>query len=201
MIKVLLFDADGVLITGEMFSRILAKEYGISVEQTEPFFDGPFQECVVGNADLKETVAPYLEGWGWKTGVDSFRDYWFSCEHLIDQELIAYIQECRKRGIKCYIATNQEKHRAHYMLNTLGFADSFDKLYASAHLGHKKPDINYFIKLLKELGDVEKDEILFWDDSTENIRVAREFGINAELYTSFPDFQKRMRIYPDFREK
>ena len=200
MIKVLLFDADGVLITGEMFSRILAREHGISTEQTLPFFDGPFQECIIGNADLKETVSPYLEGWGWKTGVDSFLEYWFSCEHLIDQELIEYIQKCRKNGIKCYVATNQEKHRAEYMLNKLGFAKSFDKLYASSHLGHKKPDVNFFVKLLEDLSNVKKEEILFWDDSTKNIQVAREFGINAELYTSFPDFKKRMKIYPDFAE-
>ncbi|MDE2030930.1 MAG: HAD-IA family hydrolase [Patescibacteria group bacterium] len=198
MIKVLIFDADGVLINGEMFSKILAKEYGISTEITEPFFDGPFSECLVGNIDLKEAISPYLEGWGWKTGVDSFLDYWFSAEHSIDQDLIAYIQECRKRGIKCYVATNQEKHRAEYMLDKLGFVNNFDKLYASAHLGHKKPSLDFYEKLVNDLDGINKEEILFWDDSPKNITAARQFGINAELYTTFEDFNKRMKIYPDF---
>ena len=195
MIKVLVFDADGVLINGEMFSKKLAKEYGISTEQTAPFFKGVFNDCLVGNADLKESISPYLEEWGWKTGVDGFIDYWFSSEHSIDQELIEYIQDLRKNGIKCFVATNQEKHRAEYMFSKMGFDKSFDKLYASAHLGHKKPSLDFYAKLVSELGDVKKEEILFWDDAPENITGAREFGINAELYTSFEDFKKRMKIY------
>lgn len=195
MIKVLIFDADGVLINGEMFSKKLAKEYGISLEQTAPFFKGVFNDCLIGNADLKESISPYLKEWGWKTGVDNFLDYWFSFEHSIDQELIAYIQDLRKNGIKCFVATNQEKNRAEYMLNKMGFVNNFDKLYASAHLGHKKPNLDFYAKLVSELGDIKKEEILFWDDTPENITGAREFGINAELYTSFEDFKKRIKIY------
>lgn len=195
MIKVIILDADGVLINGERFSVRLAKEYGISLEQTASFFTGPFNECLIGNADLKEALVPYLEEWGWKTGVDAFLEYWFAAEHSIDEELVAYIQELRKQGIKCFVATNQEKHRAEYMLEKMGFADSFDKLYASAHLGHKKPSIVFYEKLLAELGDVQKGEVLFWDDAPENIEGAKEFGIHAELYTSFDDFKQKMNRY------
>jgi beta-phosphoglucomutase-like phosphatase (HAD superfamily) len=40
MIKVVLFDADGVLINTELFSVHLARDYGISMETTLPFFTG-----------------------------------------------------------------------------------------------------------------------------------------------------------------
>jgi putative hydrolase of the HAD superfamily len=195
MIKVLIFDADGVLINGDIFSKRFSKEYNIDLSRINPFFDGPFKECLVGKADLKEVIAPYLEEWGWKDGVDSFLEYWFSSEHSIDQELIDYIQVHRENGIKCVMATNQEKYRAEYLFNKIGFINSFDKMYVSAHLGHKKTNVEFFEKLVNDLVDIKKDEVLFWDDDIQNIETAKEFGINAELYTTFEDFKQKMKDY------
>ena len=195
MIKVLIFDADGVLINGDIFSKRFSKEYNIDINKINPFFDGPFKDCLVGKADLKEAIVPYLEEWGWKDGVDSFLEYWFSTEHSIDQGLIDYIQEYRKNGIKCVMATNQEKYRAEYMFNKIGFINSFDKMYVSAHLGHTKTNTQFFEKLVSELTDIKKDEILFWDDDIKNINTAKEFGINAELYITFEDFKQKMKNY------
>ena len=195
MIKVLIFDADGVLINGVIFSKIFSKENNIDINKINLFFDGPFKDCLVGKADLKEVVAPYLEEWGWKDGVDNFLEYWFSAEHSIDQDLIDYIGEYRKNGIKCVMATNQEKYRAEYIFNKIGFVNSFDKMYVSAHLGHKKTSIYFFRKLFEDLGDIKKDEILFWDDDIDNINTAKEFGINAELYTTFEDFKEKMKKF------
>ena len=39
MIKVVLFDADGILINGEMFSVQLARDYGINAEVYTDFED------------------------------------------------------------------------------------------------------------------------------------------------------------------
>lgn len=195
MIKVLIFDADGVLINGDIFSKRFSKEYNIDISKINPFFDGSFKDCLVGKTDLKEAIIPYLEEWGWKDGVDNFLEYWFSSEHSIDQELIDYIQNYQNSGIKCVMATNQEKYRAEYMFNKIGFVNSFDKMYVSAHLGHTKTNVEFFDKLVKDLGDTKKDEILFWDDDIENINTAKEFGINAELYTTFKDFKQKMKDY------
>ena len=195
MIKVLIFDADGVLINGDIFSKRFSKEYNIDISKINPFFDGPFKDCLIGKADLKEAIIPYLEEWGWKDGVDNFLEYWFSTEHSIDHELIDYIQEYRKNGIKCVMATNQEKYRAEYLFNKIGFVNSFDKMYVSAHLGHKKTNKEFFEKLVNDLDGIKKDEILFWDDDIENINTAKEFGINAELYTTFEDFKQKIKNY------
>ena len=116
MIKVIIFDADGVLVHGNRrFSITLAEKHGISLETTLPFFTGPFQECLVGNLDLKEVILPYLDTWGWDKGVDMLLDYWFSLESATDKELIEYIKTLRGEGILCFLATNNEKHRFQYL--------------------------------------------------------------------------------------
>ena len=121
MIKVVLFDADGVLVNGEKFSVHLAKDYGITVEMTAPFFNGLMRDCVWGKADLREVLPPYLKEWGWKKSLDEFLDYWHKVEHNIDEPLVEYIQQLRKKGILCCLATNQEKTRFEYMLKEMGF--------------------------------------------------------------------------------
>lgn len=195
MIKAVLFDADGVMINGPMFSEHMARDYGITHDDTRTFFTGVFKDCVTGKVDLKEVLPPYLKEWGWQNSVDDFIEYWHSTEHIINQELVAYIQNLRNRGIKCYLATNQTKYRFEYMLKEMRFDTFFDKCYASAHLGHRKPDIDFYRKLMKDLVGIERKEVLFWDDTPQNITAAKEFGMHAELYTTFADFKQKMDMY------
>ncbi len=192
MIKVILFDADGVLINGEMFRIRLLEDYGLSSEITKPFFSGPFIDCITGRADLKQVLPPYLKEWKLDKTVEEFLDYWFKSEHNIDQELVETIHTLRSNGLRCYLATNQEIYRIQYMLDKMGFANCFDKIFASAHLGYKKPAQEFFIKIYDELG-VNKDEVLFWDDRQENIDAAKQFGINAEIYTDFVNYKLKMK--------
>jgi putative hydrolase of the HAD superfamily len=195
MLKVILFDADGVLINGKGFAVHLEQDLGWSQEKVLPFFAGPFQDCLSGKSDLKEVIAPFLQEWGWQQGVDDFLKYWFTVEHSVDQPLIDYIQRMRKAGIRCFVATNQERQRASYMLEEMGFSQSFDGLYASAHLGHTKPAREFFDRLLETLPDTTPEEMLFWDDMPANVAAARQRGLHAEIYTTFAEFQNTMEQY------
>jgi len=189
MIKAILFDADGVVITNKFnFSRQLEIEYGIPLAKTELFFEGDFKKCITGDGDLKEELAKHVEDWGWKGTIDELLDYWFKCEHNISEKLIETIQKLRKKGIKCYLATNQEKYRTAYLIEKMGFGDSFDGVFSSAHLGHKKPSEEYFKKILDKL-DLEPEEIMFWDDSRENVEVAKKLGFDARFYEGYDDFE------------
>src|SRR6266550_2446895 len=149
MIKAVLFDADGVTInTTERFSSYLDRKYGISVEVTNPFFLGVFQKCIIGKADLKEEIGKYLPKWGWKKSVDDFLKIWFESEHTIHQPLIDEIHKLRKRGIKCYLATNQEKYRTQYILENMGFENVFDGTFSSSEVGHLKHTDEYYQHIL-----------------------------------------------------
>jgi len=195
MIKIVLFDADGVLLTGTMFSTYLQSHLGLPADIIQSFFDNEFKKCQTGQADIKDELPKYFKRWGWKKSVNDFLALWFTSEHVIDTRLMTYIQTLRRKGIICSVATNQEKNRVEYMQSEMDFNTVFNKIYASAHLGYLKSDRNFFTKVLQDLPSIQKKEVLFWDNSNRNILVAKQFGMNAELYTSFPDFQKKMEKY------
>lgn len=195
MIKVALFDLDGVLVISEkIFSERLAEEYGVDKESQLEFFNGRFLECLVGKADLKKEIKLYLKKWRWIGNVESMLDYWFSNEANVDGRLLALIRELRKKGIKCYLATNQEKYRTSYIANEMGFSEIFDGIFSSSSVGYLKNRPQFFEYVLNQMTNVKSQEVLFVDDSQDNIEVAQRFGIQAELYTDFNNFQRKLNF-------
>lgn len=194
-IRAICFDADGVVVNPQMqFSKYLKKEHGISPEMTRGFFNGVFNDCLVGKADLKKVLPTYLIDWGWKNGVDEFVRIWLQTDHVIDSRLIRAIQNLRHNGMVCCLTTSQEHNRAEYMKTRMGFQEAFDHLFFSCEVGWQKPDHAYYRYIEKAL-HLEKEAILFWDDSQTNIEAARECGWNAERYINFDEFEKIVPKY------
>ena len=191
MIKGIIFDTDGMVVITDMFSVKYCKEYNVPYEVILPFFKNEFQPCLIGKADLKEQIKPYLEKWGWKQSVEDFLDYWYKAEHNVDQRVVDEIEKLKKSGIKCYLATNQEKYRTDYIKNQMGFSKVFDQIFSSAEIGYKKPQVEFFDRVMAEIG-FKKDEVQFWDDTEKNVLGAKEFGLDARRYKSFDEFQREM---------
>lgn len=63
--------------------------------------------------------------------------------------------------------------------------NTFEKLYVSSELGLRKPDAEAFNFVLNDI-EVNADELLFFDDSPENIEGAEKVGIQTIL-VSGPD--------------
>jgi len=192
-IKYILFDADGVVINSEIFSVQYQKEYNVSNDKMLPFFKGEFQKCIVGKADLIELVKPWLPKWKWTGTVGEFLQFWFKAEDNIDERMISVIKQLRKKGIKCYLATNQEKYRTQYMKNHMGFEELFDHVFSSADIGYKKPEKEFYEFILNEIKNEHKvypHEVMFFDDSKDHVESAKELDIDAHFYKNFEDFKE-----------
>jgi putative hydrolase of the HAD superfamily len=195
MISTVLLDVDGVLILGEPFSTTLARDYGITMEMTSPFFRGPFEHCLCGTADLKSEIASHLPAWGWRGSVEEFLSLWFTSMQGVDDALLATVQGWRQAGIRCYLATNQEHYRVDYLLTQSELAGQFDGCFASCQLGYTKDNPAFFQAILQALPGAQASEVLFWDDLPGNVATARTAGLHAEVYTTFDHFQEQIRAY------
>ena len=193
-IEAVIFDADGVVTFKLRFAWYRALEHGITPATTQPFFRGVFGQCLVGKADLKEVLLPYLAEWGWQGTVDEFVALWLEKDDAVDERVVGVIRALRDAGYACGLATNQERYRAAYMRDTMGFGDLFDRLFFSCEIGCMKPDPAYYLAVEQALG-LEGESILFWDDDARNVDAARERGWQAEVYVVFQEFVRDLTGY------
>ena len=191
-IKCILFDADGVIIHSEMFSLQYQRKYNVSNDNMIPFFIGEFQECMVGKADLIESIKPWLVKWKWNGTVEEFLQLWFEAENKVDNQIIETIKKLKKKGIKCYLATNQEKYRTQYIKDHMKFEEIFNHVFSSADIGHRKPEKEFYEFILNEIKNEHKiypHEILYFDDSQKNIDEAKKLDIESHLYEDYDGFE------------
>jgi putative hydrolase of the HAD superfamily len=193
-----LFDAVGVIIQYQYrFSEKLAKDLNISLKDIEAFFEGDFQQCVVGKADLKVIITPYLDKWGWSKSTDQLLDFWFSYESKLNQDLVELIPKLQSQDIFCCLCTNQEKYRAYYLNEQLKFAKLFNHCFYSAEMHTKKPKEKYWDYIwnsLNYLTDIDnKSQVKFWDDNQGHVESALDFGFDARLFTNNDQFLKEIK--------
>lgn len=184
--KVVLFDADGVIVTPKKkFSHQFAEKYGIDPEHFQEFFKGDFTKAIIGQADLKEVILKYNHIWKWNNDPQELLDMWFESENVINAKLLELIEELKIIGVHVCLATHQEKYRAKYMREVM-FPGVFDNYFISSEIGATKTTAAYWdfvlTQLKKDIPDIKPSEILFFDDTQQNIDAANKAGIKGIYY-------------------
>ena len=191
-IKAVIFDADGMVIHDTIwFSKRLVSEYGIKEELILPFFKNEFQDCLVGKADLKDELKKYIPQWGWPGTVDDLLEAWFKSEANTDERVLSVARDLIAKGINCSLATNNEKYRTNYIVEQMGFGKVFDKVYSSPVIGHKKPEQEFYQYIVDDL-QLNKDEVVFWDDEAKEMEELKKQGFMIEKYTDFESFKNKV---------
>ena len=67
------------------------------------------------------------------------------------------------------------------------------RLFLSADVGFKKPQKEFFEYVYNEIKkelNIDKSDILFFDDSKGHIKSAKAFGLDAYFYENFEEFKQ-----------
>lgn len=191
MIDIALFDADGVVIKkrNKYFSERLVTDYGVSAESAQEFIQKALIPSMTERLDLKDIFGEYLNRWGIKKSSEEMFQYWWSKENTVNTQVLQLVDQIRTSQFKTYLATDQERYRAAYLLETVGLHKHFDGAFFSYQLGAQKHDKEFWEKLLGTL-KVDPNQIMFWDDDLKNVDRAASLGIISRQYTDFEEFKR-----------
>ncbi|MDO8492991.1 MAG: hypothetical protein Q7S19_00380 [bacterium] len=194
--KVIIYDNDGMICHSGRFSDSYSKEFGIEMDIMSPFFEGPFKNCLVGKADLKEELEKVLDIWNWKGTANQLLDYWFSVGSTLDEKVFPTISKFKDQGLIVCLATNQEKYRKEYLVTKFGYDKVFNEIFSSAELGaykNSEKGLQKTFDILKDKYGIEdRDEIMYWDDREGNVEHINQFGMNGQHYKNYEEFRDVM---------
>ncbi|MCL7997780.1 HAD-IA family hydrolase [Brucella sp. 21LCYQ03] len=184
MMKTIMLDVDGVLISGRPadgthWTSSLEADLGISPADLKTHFFAKYWAAIqLGQVELMPSLADALQNMGCDVTAQQLADYWFSHDSRIDQSVLQACQKLRADGHAIWLATNQDHERAAYIMSDLGLSAHVDGIIYSAALGVKKPDPAFF-KAAERAVSVDAAEIIFIDDTMLNVEAARACGWQA----------------------
>jgi putative hydrolase of the HAD superfamily len=188
MIKALMVDVDGVLVTGRPsdgrhWAVGLEADLGLNFDGLQTrFFKPHWEEIVTGRASLRTRLVEVLGEIAPGLTVERLLAYWFSQDARLNVDLLNELAALRRRGLLVCLATNQEHERMHYLMHSVGFAAQFDGCYYSAEIGHRKPAREFFDAVVMKVR-LSPGELLLIDDAAENVRAALAAGWHAVHWT------------------
>jgi putative hydrolase of the HAD superfamily len=182
-IKAILFDADGVIQKRPKGWRdSLPASLGFDGDPNvliAALFEAEIS-ALDGRSDFVEILPTLLARLNCRTTMDNALREWTNLE--VDSTMVDVVKTLRGIGTACYLASNQERYRAAYMSEELGYRDLFDKEFYSCGLGTQKPLEAYFHTILKEI-EVAPNNVLFIDDHQVNVEAARSVGLHAAVFS------------------
>lgn len=188
LLKALMVDVDGVIVRGRRgdgrhWSTDLEADFGISPGLLHrEFFALHWEPIVLGQASLRERLAPVLARIAPHVSPERLIDYWFATDAWLDQRLLDDLACARSSGLQVHLVTNQEHERVRYLLNDLRLGEQIDGCHYSAALGCRKPQAQFFEEVTRRVGFSPSD-LLLLDDAEENIAAAKAAGWHAMHWT------------------
>lgn len=194
MISAVVFDVDGVVVRGGVFGERLRREYGLDRAALNAFWHGPFEQCVLGLADLKREVAPFLRQWGYRGSVEHCVEAWLEADSAVNTAALQEVERLRARGVRCHVASNQERYRAGHLEEDMELGVRFDRLFFSCRMGLKKPERAFFEHIAGALG-ANPAQLLLIDDQRCNVEAAEDAGWDADQYSFGQDLSALLALH------
>lgn len=140
--------------------------------------DDAYKLHEIGAMDFA-TYAAHLGGrFGIELGVDEWLAGWNALFVGPFPEVAALLPRVASSYDLCCFSNTNEAHRSAFSAAFPDVLHSFRRVYASSSIGRRKPDVSSFHWVTSAMRQAPAD-VLFVDDSFENIEGAREAGLMA----------------------
>lgn len=201
MIKLIIFDLDGVLVDACEWHRIALNEalndvcsYEISLEDHYSTFNGiPTKkklEILHNNGTIKKNdIASVYEKKQQKT-IEVIKR-----ECKVREEKIEMLKFLKKRGLKLVCYTNSIRETGSLMLKKTGIYDLFDSFYSNQDVPEPKPSPTGYIQIMNDF-NIEKENTLIVEDSPKGFEAAYLSG--AKVFRVINQEHVNVKLFKEF---
>ena len=194
MIQAVFFDLNGVLITSEFLSNRFEETYGVSKEKFIQALKAIM--TVVRKPDAPPMYSlwiEYFEEWGLTLSESDFLQFWFSGES-INNDALEYAKQLKEKGVKVLVVSNNFRERTQYYRSHFPeLFENIDAAYFSWETGFVKPSIEAISHALNE-HHLNPSEVVYFDDSNENIEAAKSLGVDGQLWVDLETAKEYIRL-------
>jgi glucose-1-phosphatase len=190
MIKLFVFDLGNVILPFEhrqIATKLHAKSIDLERYTAKDIFDvmfdfeqglvNPYEEGLMSSdeffSELKHAFRLDMD-------MDTFKDIWnpiFSDDPSVN-EAIDYL---KGKGYPLFLLSNTNELHFSYIIEKYPIVHAFDKWLLSFEVGAKKPKRRIFDAIFEKM-DVQPDEVLYIDDISQYVEVAKQLGINGMVF-------------------
>jgi HAD superfamily hydrolase (TIGR01509 family) len=184
MVKVMLFDFGGVLGNNDNEWKTTFIEIsdvtGLTSKELDELFFTRWPELKVGTKDVSYVWE--LISANSKKSVDPIKlEEIYENNICVDKVVIEIAIKLKNSDYQMAILANAAKRWMDVKIEKFNLNKIFEKIYSSADLGMKKPDLNVYEHVIKDL-NVAPEEILFIDNLERNTLVAEKLGIKCIVF-------------------
>jgi len=188
--RALLFDLGGVLIDINFGLAIQAWAAYSALPETELarlfHFDREYRQHERGELDSAAYFAHLAARLQLSANPAQIEAGWNAIFVGEIAQTVQLLQSVRNR-LPCYLLTNtNESHMRFWSARYPKLIPGFDAVFASHQLGLRKPEPEIFQHILQATG-VAASDMLFFDDTAENVEAAKQAGLQALLVRSSVD--------------
>lgn len=112
-----------------------------------------------------------------------WHDNWIELATPVIDHSVRLLRALRNKGVPVFTLTNFGIQSFAYAETQFDFLVEFDRRYISGHMGVIKPDPTIYQMVEEDCG-VAPEALLFADDRTDNVNMARSRGWQAHLFES-----------------
>lgn len=186
MVKAILVDFDGVLRKWPDSDNLIENSYGL--------IPGSIREAAFRNDLLDPAIRGLITDKQWRVNivavlqatqpdsdVESAINEWSASPGEVDEELLSLLSAC-KLSTEIMLFTNATS-RLNNDLAVLGLDNWFSQVLNSSEMGSVKPEPGMYQAAIESC-KCSANEIVYIDDSLQNITEANKEGITSHHYTS-----------------
>ncbi len=188
--KALLFDFGGVLVDID-FDLAFTEFESISSLSSHDIkqrfqMDEMYQKHEVGQIDWAEYAQHLRSTFSLNAADDAIAQAWNA---IFKNEITATTQAIKraKDKVGCFMFSNTNPtHQIFWMNKYADIVELFDHVFVSSEMGLRKPELAAFQAVATVMG-CELSEIMFFDDTQENVDGAQDAGMQAVLVKNSDD--------------